>query len=88
MSGLLSCREASRLVSKSMDHRLPISQTVEMKMHLFMCKFCSRFRNQVMSIRQAIRDNAELAIDDKNHGILCQEAKDRIKQLIQSDESG
>ena len=86
MSGTLSCREVSRLVSKSMDHRLPISQAVEMKMHLFMCKFCSRFKKQVHSIRQVIRDNPELMIETDQIG-LSQAAKDRMNRLIQSDGS-
>jgi hypothetical protein len=84
MSGKLSCRDVSRLVSESMDHRLPISQTVEMKMHLFMCKFCSRFKKQVHSIQQVIRDNPNL-IDEMDHGGLSQAAKDRINRLMQSN---
>ena len=86
MSGMLSCREVSRLVSESMDHRLPISQTVEMKMHLFMCKFCSRFKKQVQSIRQVIRDNPNL-VEEMDQGGLSQAAKDRINQLMQGNGS-
>jgi len=88
MSAMLSCREVSQLVSESMDHELSMSQNIEVKMHLFMCKFCSRFKKQVLSIRQACRDNADLIGEGAGPGALCPEAKERIKRLLQKGGSG
>ncbi|MFC1504963.1 zf-HC2 domain-containing protein [Thermodesulfobacteriota bacterium] len=83
MSAMLSCRDVSQLVSESMDRKLSMSQNIEIKMHLFMCKFCSRFRKQVLSIRQVCRDNADLIGEGAEQNALCQEAKERIKRSLQ-----
>ena len=88
MSGMLSCRDVSQLVSESMDRKLSMSQNIEIKMHLFMCKFCSRFKKQVFSIRQAIRDNADLIGEGAEQDALCREAKERIKRSLQNGRSG
>jgi len=88
MSAMLSCQAVSQLVSESMDRKLSMSQNIEIKMHLFMCKFCSRFKKQVLSIRQACRDNADLIGEGAEQDALCPEAKERIKRLLQKGGSG
>lgn len=88
MSGMLSCRDVSQLVSESMDRKLSLSQNIEITMHLFMCKFCSRFKKQVLSIRQACRDHADLIGEGAEQGALCTEAKERIRRLLQKGGSG
>ncbi len=88
MSAMLSCRAVSQLVSESLDHDLSLSQNIEIKMHLFMCKFCSRFNKQLLSIRKACRENAELMGEGAEQGALCQEAKERIKRSLQQGRAG
>jgi hypothetical protein len=52
---MLSCREATRLVSESMDHPLPPGQRFALRFHLAMCRLCWRYREQVRFIRHALR---------------------------------
>ena len=88
MSATLNCRDVSRLVSDALDRKLPASQTLEMKMHLFMCKFCSRFKKQMDSIRHVIREHADLIDEDWSQGGLKPETKERIRHIIQSGDQG
>ncbi len=82
---MLTCKEVTRIVSDSMDRKLPIRQRMAVKMHLLMCKFCSRYSQQLLFIRKAIHhysskmDDAELPSTTMS---LSTEVRQRIKRLI------
>ena len=50
-----SCKEVTRLISESLDWKLPLYLRVAIGVHLFMCKFCSQYKQQALFIREAIR---------------------------------
>lgn len=50
---VLSCRKATELNEKQMHCRLAKSERVQFKMHLFLCKYCSRYVRQVQLIDMA-----------------------------------
>ncbi len=52
---MLSCKEISHLVSESLDRKLPFHQRLQVRLHLLMCQFCSRFRKQLLFLRDAAR---------------------------------
>lgn len=56
---MLSCREATRLISQSLDEPLPFRRRIALKFHLLMCRFCSRYQKQMVWIREAMRSLAE-----------------------------
>lgn len=88
MTAMLSCKAVSQLVSESMDRPVSMSESLEMKMHLIMCKFCSRFKKQLKSIHKTVRENADLIEELEDRATLCSEAKDRMKHLINKSASG
>lgn len=88
MTAMLSCKEVSQLVSESMDRPVLMSEALEMKMHLIMCKFCSRFKKQLQSIRKTVRENADLIEEVGERAKLCSEAKERLKHLIKKSIPG
>ena len=51
---MLDCREASRLVSRAMDERLPLGQRLRLRLHLALCDACSNFSRQVRLLRAAV----------------------------------
>jgi len=56
MAGLMpNCKEVTELVSMSMDEPMPFFTRIRMWMHLAMCRYCSRFRRQLLFIRDALR---------------------------------
>jgi predicted anti-sigma-YlaC factor YlaD len=52
---MLSCKETSELVSRSLDERLSWSQRMAVRLHLLMCGACRRFVEQMGFLRRAAR---------------------------------
>lgn len=52
---MLNCRQVSRLVSQSMDARLPWHQRLAVRFHLLYCVWCRRYARQLQFLRKAAR---------------------------------
>ena len=81
---MFSCKDVSQLVSESMDRALPIYQRVWLRMHLLMCKYCSRCREQFEVIRTA-SCHAELHgkdLDDSRS--LSNDGRERLKKFLKN----
>ncbi len=52
---MLSCKEATHLVSVSQERPLSVSEKMQLKMHLMLCKGCARFQTQMDFIRRACK---------------------------------
>jgi hypothetical protein len=59
---MLSCKEASRLVSQGLDRELGFGARVMLRVHLTICDGCTNFKSQVAFIRKAM---SRLADDSK-----------------------
>jgi hypothetical protein len=56
MEGLKpTCREVHRLVSEGMDRDLSVVERTRMRLHLVVCRACTRFDEQMQLLRQAMR---------------------------------
>ena len=51
---ILSCKEASRLVSQGLDRKLGFGERVALRVHLAICDGCTNFKDQVERLRAAI----------------------------------
>jgi Putative zinc-finger len=51
----LTCKEASRLISQSMDQKLTLAQRATLRLHLSACDACTRFGAQLNALRAAMR---------------------------------
>lgn len=83
---MLSCKEVSHLVSESLDRKLPFWQRMQVRMHLLMCRFCSRFRKQTLFLRDAARHYL-MAVEETETAAstgLSPEARDRIKKSLKT----
>jgi hypothetical protein len=80
---MLSCKEVTQLVSESLDRDLHIHQRMAMWIHIFMCKYCSRYRRQLMKLRDVIGRHSLHSEDIEFDGAcLSPEARKRIKQSL------
>ena len=81
---MLSCKEVTRLISESMDCQLPFGQRIAVRMHLFMCKFCSRYRRHMVLIRDAMRQYLEEIepLEPLLSISLSPEAREKIKRAL------
>jgi hypothetical protein len=50
----LSCREASRLLSQSMDRKLRLGEQARLRLHLMLCDACTNFKRQLQVLRKGV----------------------------------
>ena len=81
---MYSCKQATELMSTSLDGELSLSQRFGLRLHLFMCKLCSRCWKQMLLIRDAMHNWSERLedIDFISEQSLSPEACDRIKNSL------
>jgi hypothetical protein len=83
---MLSCKDVTQLISESMDTSLPIGKRIGVRVHLLMCKFCSRYERQLRLIRETVR--RIVAMEEKPGEppgeILSEEAKERIRKSLRN----
>lgn len=79
---MLSCKDVTQLISESMDTSLPIGKRIGMRLHLLMCKFCSRYERQLLLIRETVR--CIVATEEKPGETLSEEAKVRIRKSLRN----
>lgn len=80
---MLTCKQASQLISQSLDQPLSWSQRLQLKMHLLLCGACNRFRQQLFLLRAALQKmRNQIESDDTIQ--LPLEARTRIEREIES----
>ena len=52
---MMTCKQATRLISQAQDRPLRFRERVALRMHLMMCSGCANFSHQMDFIRQALR---------------------------------
>jgi len=54
LTHMLSCKEATRLLSQAQDRPLTYSERVKLRLHLAACVACTRFSRQLAFMREAV----------------------------------
>lgn len=52
---MLSCKEATHLLSQSQDRKLTLSERLQLEIHLAICKGCTNFKDQMTFLRAACK---------------------------------
>ena len=55
LTHVISCKEASRLLSQAQDRRLGLLERLKLRAHVALCDFCTRFEQQLKFMREAMR---------------------------------
>ncbi len=76
MKWRVNCREATELFSRTQDERLHLADRVAMRMHLAICRNCTRFARQLQDMRRLLRSGG--ALEDETAG-LSADARQRIE---------
>jgi hypothetical protein len=80
---MLTCKEASHLLSQSMDQPLPRLKRIELRVHVWLCSACSNFEKQLWFVRQAAR-RLDDECSDTNQVGLSPEARERIRKTLRT----
>ena len=81
---MFNCKEVSRRVSESMDHSLPLYQRMLIRVHLLMCRYCARFRRQVMFLREFCRRRQLDEHFPDVSVVMPPDVRERIRQALKS----
>ena len=52
---MFNCKSVSEKVSLAMDQTLPFRERLMIMLHMWMCKYCRRFKEQMLTMRKALR---------------------------------
>jgi hypothetical protein len=79
------CRDAARLLSESMDHRLPLAERVGLRVHLLLCGLCRRYGRQLIFLRRLVEVFAKIAETPATPvaSEMSQEARARIRERLE-----
>ena len=61
---MLTCRQATRLMSEGMDRPLRLGERLHLRLHLAFCRGCWAFKRQTAFLRRASRAFVRLSDDD------------------------
>ena len=78
---MYSCRRAASLASESYDRDLSLAERASLRMHLFFCRICSAYSEQLELMRKIARDLQNKHADSGVSG-LSEAARERIKRRL------
>ena len=81
---MFRCKDVSHKVSLSLDASLPLHQRLAVRMHLMMCRYCARFRRQLIMLRKACRLVDDEPSTDEATATLSNETRERIKKVLRA----
>ncbi|MGM0594769.1 MAG: zf-HC2 domain-containing protein [Pseudomonadota bacterium] len=51
---MLTCKHATKLISRQQDGPVPLHKRVALRLHLMMCSGCRNYRRQIRFLRRAL----------------------------------
>lgn len=83
---MFRCDDVSKKVSQGMDTSISLWARILIRMHLWMCRHCSRVYRQLHQLRQMSRHNEADPSDCPPHipTSLSPEARERIKKKLRN----
>lgn len=83
---LPSCEVVTRMMSDAMDRRLPLKERIQVKLHLMICVWCTRYGEQIVLVRNALRQHPDKLTQSgpapKGSDSLSPDARDRMKKML------
>ena len=81
---MISCKQATELVSRALDQPLAPGQRLRLRLHLLICRQCRRYRKQLHFLKRAT-SKLDSHIEEGTPS-LAPEAKQRIEKNIAGKE--
>lgn len=79
-----TCTQMTSLLSEAMDRPLPVGMRIKMRVHFLICKWCERYKNQLLFLRNAIRRQPGKLEGQEapSSTTLSPEARERLKRTL------
>jgi predicted anti-sigma-YlaC factor YlaD len=81
----MTCKRIARLLSEQLDHELPLSRRIAIRLHLSWCIFCRRLAKHLVMMHQLCRAVGETSAAETQvvvESSLSPEARERMKKLL------
>jgi hypothetical protein len=78
---MLDCKQASQIISQSLDRPLTMRERFALKLHLLICKYCKQFSQQLHTLRVTIKQMTA-SVEDNHQIELPNAAKKRITDMV------
>jgi hypothetical protein len=75
------CREIVKLLSQSMEMKLPLTTRIKIRFHYLICIWCQRYGTQLQALRK-IASSLPEHVDDCSADTLSYTSKERIKRAL------
>ncbi len=80
---MLSCKQASHIISQSLDRPLTMRERFALKLHLLICKYCKRFSQQIQTIGVAVIRMVD-SVENDSTIEMPSVAKKRIADMVEA----
>ena len=75
------CREVIKLLSQSMEVKLPVTTRIKLRFHYLICIWCQRYEKQLRALRK-IASSLPEHVDSCCPETLPESSKERLKQAL------
>lgn len=75
------CREVIKLLSQSMEVKLPVTTRIKLRLHYLICTWCQRYERQLRALRK-IASSLPEHLDSCCPETLPDSSKERLKQAL------
>jgi hypothetical protein len=75
------CREVVRILSQSMDSKLPLTMRIKLRLHYLICAWCRRYEKHLRELRKfasSVPDHTEAFSENS----LSPTARERMKEAL------
>lgn len=81
---MLTCKDATRLVSEGLDRKLPLRSRISLRVHLMMCAACRLYRRQIVGLHGLLQHYFRDGVisDSSTMVSLSPESRQRIKESL------
>lgn len=82
---MISCDEASFLISFKQDHKLGMAKWMSLKMHLLSCHFCRKYAIQLEQLKHTVNSYAVNSLQEPCPEHLSDEACAKMKLALENE---
>ena len=84
---LPDCDATTRIISEAMDRKVSLKERIRIRLHVFVCIGCARYKDQIQMLRDTVRKGAVRASTDRPMHIppLSDDARERMKRRLSGE---
>jgi hypothetical protein len=87
---MLSCKEATRILSEGLDRKLPLHRRLAVRLHVILCALCRTYSRQLRALDGLIRSRFQDGPPPRSEPArpaLSPEARERLKAVLKGSDS-